>query len=81
MSVRVKFCPNNCPEEIEQVKHHLKPYPDVEIVDDFCILYCGQCLVQPFALVNGKNIVGDTAEELFSNVVRFMNGLDQQQKR
>lgn len=75
MSFHVKFCPNNYENEIEQVKGKLIKVPNVEIIDDFCILYCGQCLAQPFALVNGKNIVGNTADELFTNVIEYMDSL------
>lgn len=72
MKYTAKFCPNNCEKEIKQVKDKLGQLPDIEIVDDFCVLYCGQCLVQPFTLLNGKNIAADNAEELLEKIDAYM---------
>ncbi|MBN6188874.1 DUF1450 domain-containing protein [Aneurinibacillus sp. BA2021] len=68
MKYVAKFCPNNCQEEIRSVKEQLARMPDMEIVDDFCVLYCGQCLVQPFTLINGKSIAADSGEELLGKI-------------
>lgn len=72
MEYIAKFCPNNCGKGINRVKEKLRQLPDIEIVDDFCVLYCGQCLVQPFTLLNGKNIAADNAEELLEKIVTYM---------
>ncbi|ERI09557.1 DUF1450 domain-containing protein [Aneurinibacillus aneurinilyticus] len=72
MEYIAKICPNNCEKEINRVKEKLRQLPDIEIVDDFCVLYCGQCLVQPFTLLNGKNIAADNAEELLEKIVTHM---------
>ncbi|MET3292204.1 UNVERIFIED_CONTAM: uncharacterized protein YuzB (UPF0349 family) [Brevibacillus sp. OAP136] len=65
----IKFCPCNFPDEFADVREQLKRLPDLTVVDDFCLLYCGQCLVQPFALVNKKNVIGDTPKELLDNIL------------
>lgn len=74
MEYTVKFCPCNFEEELYDVKEKLQKMSDVEIIEEKCLLYCGQCLVQPFALVNGKNIVSDSVNDLLSDILQHLEG-------
>lgn len=76
MKYVAKFCPNNCQKEIADVKEQLAGLPDIEVVDDFCVLYCGQCLVQPFTLMNGKSIAADSGEELLSKITSYISATE-----
>ncbi|CAH0322742.1 MULTISPECIES: DUF1450 domain-containing protein [Priestia] len=72
MEYIVKFCPCNFEEELYDVKEKLQQISDVEIIEEKCLLYCGQCLVQPFALVNGKNIVSDSVNDLLADILQHL---------
>lgn len=43
-------------------------YPEVAVLTNDCLSFCGLCQVRPFALVNGKRIHGKTPEECLSNI-------------
>jgi uncharacterized protein YuzB (UPF0349 family) len=68
MQVTTKFCPCNFTDELHEVKAKLKELSNVNVVENKCLNYCGQCLEHPFSLVNGKNIVSDTSDELYEHI-------------
>ena len=74
MGYTVKFCPCNFEEELYDVKEKLQQISNVEIIEEKCLLYCGQCLIQPFALVNGKNIVSDSVNDLLADILQHLEG-------
>ncbi|MDQ0247704.1 uncharacterized protein YuzB (UPF0349 family) [Bacillus fengqiuensis] len=76
MELTVKFCPCNFEDDLYEVKERLAQTPNIEVIEERCLLYCGQCLVQPFALVNGKNVISDTADELFENIIDHIEELN-----
>lgn len=73
MEIIAKFCPCNFEGELDEVKDQVGNLPNVEIVDDRCLNYCGQCLIQPYALINGENIVADTADELLEKILNHIS--------
>ncbi|WP_394234763.1 DUF1450 domain-containing protein [Niallia oryzisoli] len=75
MGVEVKFCPCNFEDEMEMVKEKLQECEDVSIWEERCLLYCGQCLVEPFAVVNGENITADSPDELLVEIQNCLNEL------
>jgi len=75
MGVEVKFCPCNFEDEMEIVKEKLQECEDVMVWEERCLLYCGQCLIEPFAVVNGVNITADHPEELLLEIQNYLNGL------
>ncbi|MEH7342379.1 DUF1450 domain-containing protein [Bacillus sp. JJ1532] len=72
MSIKVKFCPCNFEDELEETKDKLRERRDLEVIEERCLLYCGQCLIKPFALVNGKNIVTDIPEKLYEKIDQYV---------
>lgn len=75
MNIKVKFCPCNFEDDLESTKEKLREQGDIEVIEEKCLLYCGQCLIEPFALVNGKNIVTDEPEKLYEEIVNHVNVL------
>jgi uncharacterized protein YuzB (UPF0349 family) len=73
VSIEVKFCPCNFEDELEETKEKLMERGDLEVIEERCLLYCGQCLTVPFALVNGKNIVTDKPEKLYEKINQYVN--------
>ncbi|MGM7723177.1 DUF1450 domain-containing protein [Metabacillus sp. Hm71] len=78
MNIRVKFCPCNFEDELEAIKERLRERGDIEVIEERCLLYCGQCLMEPFALVNGENIVTDEPEELYEKIDQYITGIKQE---
>lgn len=78
VSIKVKFCPCNFEYELEATKGKLMERGDVEVIEERCLLYCGQCLMEPFALVNGKNIVTDKPEELYEKINQYITEMKQE---
>ncbi|WP_166805826.1 DUF1450 domain-containing protein [Jeotgalibacillus sp. R-1-5s-1] len=70
----VKFCPNNFTGELGETKQRVRECDDTEVVERLCLNYCGQCIVQPFAIVNGKGVFCDQVDELYPAI---MNRLGQ----
>ena len=69
----VKFCPCNFEEELEAVKDSLAVLPNIEVTEERCLLYCGQCLVEPFAVVDGENVSGESADHLLLAVKKKLH--------
>ncbi|MEH7177791.1 DUF1450 domain-containing protein [Neobacillus vireti] len=68
MNIKVKFCPCNFEDELETTKEKLRVREDLEVIEERCLLYCGQCLMEPFAIVNGKNVVTDHPDKLYEKI-------------
>ncbi|RXI96496.1 DUF1450 domain-containing protein [Anaerobacillus alkaliphilus] len=75
MRTTIKFCPLNFKNELREIKNHIKQLPDITVHDDKCLNYCGQCMIQPFSLVNGKNIVCENADELYQKITEQLENL------
>lgn len=43
-------------------------FPEVAVLMNDCLSYCGLCAIRPFALVNGKRVIGKTVEECLENI-------------
>ncbi|WP_084786658.1 DUF1450 domain-containing protein [Bacillus tuaregi] len=68
VGLEVKFCPCNFEDDMEMVKKALMNRKDIRVWEERCLLYCGQCLVEPFAVVNGVNITANSPEELLEEL-------------
>ena len=78
MGIDVKFCPCNFEDDLEFVKERLMERSDLNVIEERCLLYCGQCLVEPFALVNGENITADEADELLVKIEDYVEEIKQE---
>lgn len=57
---------------METMKGKLIERTDLEVIEERCLLYCGQCLMEPFALINGENIVADDPDELYKKIDQYV---------
>ncbi|MBM7647371.1 uncharacterized protein YuzB (UPF0349 family) [Bacillus ectoiniformans] len=76
MEIIAKFCPCNFEDELDEVKEKLSQMPNTEVIEERCLNYCGQCLVQPYVLINGENIVADSPEELFMEAEKYIQEIE-----
>ncbi len=75
MTITIKFCPLNFKKELLETKQNVKQLTDISVYDSKCLNYCGQCIVQPFSVVNGKNIVCDKPDELYGKILEQLESL------
>ena len=73
MEIEVKFCPCNFEDDMESIKEQLMERSDVNVIEERCLLFCGQCLVEPFALVNGQNIAANNVDELLEKIEHYID--------
>ncbi|HIV75861.1 MAG TPA: YuzB family protein [Candidatus Pseudogracilibacillus intestinigallinarum] len=43
-------------------------YPEVAVIVNSCLSFCGLCANSPYAQVNGKLVHGKTAEQCLNNI-------------
>lgn len=66
--VVVEICDGNAMMKLDVEQIIESKYPEVAVLINDCLTYCGLCRVRPFALVNGKRIFGKTPEECLSKI-------------
>ncbi|MED4729213.1 YuzB family protein [Aneurinibacillus migulanus] len=72
MRPMVEFCVSNLSLGSETVKKILEEENEVDVLEYGCLGNCGQCFVQPYALVNGKLIVGEDAQDLLKAIRTYI---------
>lgn len=65
--VVVEVCDSNLMSALE-LEHLEDLYPEVAVLRADCMSLCGLCKLRPYALVNGKRVLGKTTEECIENI-------------
>ncbi len=68
---KVQFCENNYDQGAEEVIEMLEN-DEIEYEVDSCLGYCGECAMQPFALVNDEYVDAETPEELYNKIKEML---------
>lgn len=71
MLILIEFCKSNKASASDWIKEHLAEDPefaDAEMLEYGCLGNCAQCYMQPFAMVEGSVVAGDSLEELIDNM-------------
>lgn len=69
----IEFCVNNMHKGTDQVMKKLEKNPEYDVIEYGCLGNCGQCYVQPFALVNGEIISANDADALYEAILQGIN--------
>jgi len=74
MKALVEFCASNAASYTQVVIDALEQDPelDVDVLEYGCLGYCGECYLEPFALVNGKLVQAPTAEALLDKIKQVL---------
>ncbi|MGE5702197.1 MAG: DUF1450 domain-containing protein [Clostridia bacterium] len=64
----VEFCNSNVSSYAKQVVHILEQNPDIDVMEYGCLGHCGECYMEPFALVDGEFVSAPTADELLAKI-------------
>ncbi|KON83542.1 hypothetical protein AF332_27750 [Sporosarcina globispora] len=78
MGIDVKFCPCNFEDDLKIIKERLMERSNLNLIEERCLLYCGQCLVKPFSIVNGENIAANDADELLLKIEHYIDKYKQE---
>ncbi|MDO7907063.1 YuzB family protein [Paenibacillus sp. JX-17] len=65
----IEFCTNNMHFGTDEVMERLEENPDYDVIEYGCLSNCGQCYMEPFAMVNGEIIAAESAEALYEAIV------------
>lgn len=74
MKPLVEFCASNVSSYTKAVVEALENDSelDVDVLEYGCLGYCGECYLEPFALVNGNLVQAPTAEELLAKIKKTL---------
>jgi uncharacterized protein YuzB (UPF0349 family) len=61
--VIIDICDSNWINELDIEAILEKEYPEVAVLRNDCLNFCGMCARSPYAMVNGKRIFAKTPEE------------------
>ncbi|MFC3041220.1 DUF1450 domain-containing protein [Virgibacillus xinjiangensis] len=66
--VVVEVCDGNSITEINIEEILEQEFPEVAVLMNECLSFCGLCRVRPYALVNNKRVFGNTPEECLEKI-------------
>ncbi|MBA2176609.1 YuzB family protein [Halobacillus locisalis] len=66
--VVVEICDGNLITELDIERIIESEYPDVAVLMNECLSFCGMCAVRPYAIVNGTRVFGKTSEEALEKI-------------
>ncbi|KAB8129384.1 DUF1450 domain-containing protein [Gracilibacillus oryzae] len=66
--VVVEICDSNLMNTIDIEGIIESEYPEVAVLINDCLNFCGLCRLKPYAIVNGKRIHGKTPEEALAKI-------------
>lgn len=66
--VVVELCDGNAITALDIEGIIEQEFPEVAVLTNECLAYCGLCRVKPYALVNNKRVFGNTPEECLDKI-------------
>lgn len=66
--VIVDVCDGNAITSLDIEKILEEEFPEVAVLMSECLSFCGLCAIRPYALVNGKRVIGKTPEECLEKI-------------
>lgn len=74
----VEFCTNNMHHGTDDVMRKLEENPDIDVIEYGCLGNCGQCYMEPYALVNGEIVSASTPDELYGAIMAKIREWEEQ---
>ncbi|WP_163969420.1 DUF1450 domain-containing protein [Oceanobacillus halotolerans] len=66
--VIVEVCDGNAITTLDIETIIEKEFPEVAVLMNDCLSFCGLCRVKPYAIVNNKRVFGHTPEECLAKI-------------
>lgn len=73
----IEFCVNNLTEDVLAVKKKLEEDRRLDVIEYDCLGFCDTCAQQPYALVEGEPITGETGEELLLKIYEAIEKMEE----
>ncbi|WP_078548436.1 DUF1450 domain-containing protein [Litchfieldia alkalitelluris] len=61
--VVVEICDGSLITEVDVERILENEFPEVSVLENSCLSFCGMCARRPYAIVNGKRIFAKTTSE------------------
>ncbi|MBP1992017.1 YuzB family protein [Paenibacillus eucommiae] len=65
----IEFCASNMHHGTDKVMKQLEEDPDYDVIEYGCLGNCGQCYMEPYALLNGEIVNAASAEGLYEHII------------
>ncbi|RCW41959.1 uncharacterized protein YuzB (UPF0349 family) [Paenibacillus prosopidis] len=72
----IEFCASNMHHGTDRIMKLFEQNDAYEVIEYGCLGNCGECYLNPFALVDGTIVSAETADELYDNILK---AIEQQQ--
>ncbi len=56
----------------------LEENPELDVIEYGCLGNCGQCYMEPYALVNGEIVAAETPDELYEAILAKIKEWEEQ---
>jgi len=66
--VVVEICSSNLITQIDIEKIIEAEFPEVAVIENECLSFCGMCARSPYAIVNGKRVFAKTIDECLGKI-------------
>ena len=74
----IEFCASNMHHGTDKIMKMLESNPDYDVIEYGCLGNCGQCYMEPYALVNGEIVSGENPDELYENILKAIEAYEKQ---
>lgn len=66
----IEFCVNNMHHGTDEIMAKLESNLEYDVIEYGCLGNCGECYMEPYALVNGEIIAARTTAELYDKIIK-----------
>lgn len=71
----IEFCVSNSSHGTEDIIRKLEQDPSLDVIEYGCLGNCGECYLNPYALVNGEFVFAETPDELYEEIMKKIKEL------
>lgn len=72
----IEFCASNMHHGTDKVMKALEQNPDYDVIEYGCLGNCGQCYMEPYALLNGEIIAAESADQLHERILEKIKEIE-----
>ncbi|WP_456275983.1 DUF1450 domain-containing protein [Bacillus sp. AK128] len=66
--VVVEICTSSLITQLDLEQILETEFPEVAVIDNHCLSFCGMCARSPYAIVNGKRVFAKTVDECLEKI-------------
>jgi uncharacterized protein YuzB (UPF0349 family) len=66
----IEFCASNMHHGTDRIMNLFEQNDEYEVTEYGCLGNCGECYLNPFALVEGQIVSAESVDELYDNIIK-----------